>query len=230
MGIVLGIKASVARAICHPAIGRAIGQLLRDHIPYRGCLIETTSRNVCPETKAALFWGIYESCELRFVQRYIRRDLDVVELGASIGGVTCHIRKRLGPDQRLLAVEANPELAALACRSLERNGLARNVSILKRAICYEGVRPSGSSWATVPSRGGPPIRLRRSGRVPGTPVPPSCPGRRQAEESTRCPPRSPPWTSWSARLAGSDLRRAPQIERTVPLRAGAARRRDTGYP
>jgi len=138
MGIVLSIKASVARAICHPAIGRAIGQLLRDHIPYGGFLIETTSRNVCPETKAALFWGIYESCELRFVQRYIRRDLDVVELGASIGGVTCHIRKRLGPDQRLLAVEANPELAALACRSLERNGLTRNVSILNWAISYEG--------------------------------------------------------------------------------------------
>ena len=36
--------------------------------------------------------------------------------------------------------------------------------------------------ASTPVR--PPTRLRRSGRVQRTLVPPSCPGRRQAEEST----------------------------------------------
>ncbi len=35
--------------------------------------------------------------------------------------------------------------------------------------------------ASTPVR--PPTRLRRSGRVPGTPVPPSCPGRKQAEST-----------------------------------------------
>ena len=184
MGMGLGINAAIARAICHPAIGRGICWLRKDRIPYRGWVIETTSPTVRRETKARFIGGLYASCEIRYVRRHLRHDLDIVELGARIRGVTCRIRKRLDPQRRVLAVEASPKLVALARRSLERNGLARNVSILKRAICYEGVPPSGSSRATVSSRGGPPTRLRRSGRVPGTPVPPSCPGRRQAEEST----------------------------------------------
>jgi hypothetical protein len=158
MGMGLGIKAAIARAICHPAIGLGIRWLRKDCFPYRGCVIETTSPTVRRGTNARLFWGLYVSCEVRYVRRHFRHDLDVVEPGARILGVTCRIRKRLDRDRWLLAVETSPKLVALARRSLERNGLARNVSILKRAICYERVRPSGSSWATVPSRGGPPIR------------------------------------------------------------------------
>ena len=30
-----------------------------------------------------LFWGIYEGAERRFVQKYLDRDLPVVELGSS---------------------------------------------------------------------------------------------------------------------------------------------------
>ena len=57
-----------------------------------------------------MFWGFYESAEIRFIEKYLSSDFDVLELGGSIGVVSSHIRARLGKDRRLISVEANPRL------------------------------------------------------------------------------------------------------------------------
>lgn len=92
-----------------------------------------------------LFWGLYESAEIRFIQRYLRHDLDVVELGGSIGVVTCHIRKLISPDKRLICVEANPYLTGAIEDNLRLNDLVEGVSVLNRAIGYDA-----SHYESVP--------------------------------------------------------------------------------
>ena len=80
--------------------------------------------------------------------------------------------------------------------------------------------------ASTPVR--PPTRLRRSGPSAGDSGSPVVPGTKASGEYLMSL-EIDAWTSWSARLSDTALRRAPQIERTVPLRDGAARRRSTGY-
>src|ERR1700730_12780210 len=82
------VKRVIARIICHPLIGRIISLVFRDRIPSRGSLIHTKDKAVVPSVKAALFWGLYESAEVRFVKEFLRSDLDVIELGSSLGVVT----------------------------------------------------------------------------------------------------------------------------------------------
>jgi len=60
----------------------------------------------------ALRQGIYEDVELSYIEKYLPRGSFVVELGASIGIISCHILKK--DPQRLVSFEALESWAKLA--------------------------------------------------------------------------------------------------------------------
>ena len=121
--------------------------MLHDRITSAGCDVDTSHAAISPSIKASLFWGLYESAEIRLVQRYLRPDLDVVELGSSLGVVACHIRRILSPDRRLVCVEADSSLLPILTSTLQRNACAGNLTIVAGAIDY---RARGSAGALRP--------------------------------------------------------------------------------
>jgi FkbM family methyltransferase len=84
-----------------------------------------------------VFWGFYESAEIRFVEKYLDGNLNVLELGGSIGILSSHIVAKLQPGKHLITVEANPALLY----NLETN-IVRHISkdasfkVLNYAISY----------------------------------------------------------------------------------------------
>lgn len=114
------MKLRLAKLLCHKIVGSLIAQAFGDRIPWNGLRVATNGK-VQPETKAALFWRLYESAEYRLINKYLRRDLDVIELGASIGAISCCIRQLISPGARFVCVEANPELIPLVRDNLMRN-------------------------------------------------------------------------------------------------------------
>lgn len=134
------IKAVAASALTKPWIGRLIGASFSEKIPAFGLRIDTSEIAVQPSEKSKLFFGMYESAERRFVEKYLPLDADVVELGASIGVVTCVTRKRLPPAFRVVAVEANPALVPLVCRNLDLNRCSEGTIVEHAAIAYEETR------------------------------------------------------------------------------------------
>ena len=131
-------KARLARILCAPVCGRLIGILFRDRIPYRGLTFVTTSPHVAARAKAKLFWGIYEGTEVRFVNRYLPEGVAVVELGSSIGVLSCFIKKRIGPAAKLVCVEAHPEFGEIIAQNLHHNRLMSNVDIANAAVSMPG--------------------------------------------------------------------------------------------
>lgn len=107
-------------------------------VSSHGCLIDTNDPAVTPWVRSLIFWGFYERPELRFVRRYLRAHLDVVELGGSLGVVTAQIGRRLEPGRRLVSVEANPDLIELLEKNANRNAPALRLTVLNRAIAYSG--------------------------------------------------------------------------------------------
>ncbi len=85
-------------------------------------------------TRIQLITHTYEAPERRAVARYARRNLPVVELGGSIGVVSCVTNKLLQNPTDHLVVEANP----LAIPQLEGNRRLNNCQfeIVNRAIAY----------------------------------------------------------------------------------------------
>jgi FkbM family methyltransferase len=131
--------------LCCPQWGRLIGYAFRDRIPSSGVWIDTDSPLVSPEIKASLFWGFYESAEVRFVRRYLPRDLDVVELGASIGVVSSQIARRLDSHRRMICVEAHEALLPIIARNIRRNAPHIRADVQHGAVAY-------LDQATIPFR------------------------------------------------------------------------------
>lgn len=112
------VKTLFARAVKSELFGRLIGWAFHNRIPASGLKIET--RNVHPSINGSLLFRTYERAEIKFIKRYLRRDLDVIELGANIGVVSSHIAK-VCKSSRLVCVEANPDVINTLEGNLSRN-------------------------------------------------------------------------------------------------------------
>ncbi|MEO6120092.1 MAG: FkbM family methyltransferase, partial [Terriglobales bacterium] len=134
------LKGWVGELITSDAVGNTIGLLTGNHFRSRGLRVDTSHPAIKPEIKATLFWDVYESAEIRFVRRYLRKDIDVVELGASLGIMVCQIRDHVDAERKVVCVEASPQLAPVIRRNLELNGFAENTPVITAAIDYSGTK------------------------------------------------------------------------------------------
>jgi FkbM family methyltransferase len=141
------LKKIVASVICHPWVGSVIQRAFAFRIPYAGWRFRVPDDGD-PSVAAYLLWGMYESAERRFVQRYIRRDLDVVELGSSIGVISCYIAGRLSPECQLICVEANPDLIPVLHENLRANHPGRHFEVV-HAACGKHASGMDSIWLAV---------------------------------------------------------------------------------
>jgi FkbM family methyltransferase len=131
------LKQTVARVLCNPLVGRFLSVVFRDRIPSFGIRVVTSNKAIIPSVKASLFWRIYESAEIRFVKKYLRPDLDAIELGSSIGAVTAQILQVLDRGCRLVCVEANPYLTDALRQNIQQNADGKEVRIIYGAIADE---------------------------------------------------------------------------------------------
>jgi FkbM family methyltransferase len=102
----------------------------------RGRVIDTNDASISPWVRALVFWDMYESAELRLIERYLPKNIDVIELGGSIGVVASQIAGSLGAGCRLVCVEANPSLIEILKRNVEANGPRDRVAVIHAAIAY----------------------------------------------------------------------------------------------
>lgn len=122
------VKVRIAEILCRPVFGRGIARLTKDSIPNRGIRVCTAGAAVTPQVKAAIFWGVYESAEIRFLRKYVRPDVDVVELGASLGVTASHAISQISTDVSYVAAEANPALHKALGENLRDHPRARIVA------------------------------------------------------------------------------------------------------
>jgi len=78
-----------------------------------GCRFHTDSPIIPITMKSRFFLGRYERKERKAIRSFLDPSLPVIELGASIGVVSCITNKKLKNPQKHVVVEANPELIPL---------------------------------------------------------------------------------------------------------------------
>lgn len=126
------------RGFCHPLVNQTIFRLFGGYIPSRGFTVDTNNKHMPPANAASIFWGLYERAEVRFIQKYLRPDLDVVELGSSLGYSSLHIIRAQMKGRKLVCVEANPYMMETIKSNIALNAPWKNVVVLNRAIDYSG--------------------------------------------------------------------------------------------
>jgi FkbM family methyltransferase len=109
-----------------------VGALFGSGVPFRGTWIRPASR--FSVEGPILLAGNYERSEIDFVHRYLPTGQQVIELGASIGGNSCQIARRLLPGVPMTCVEANPELIGVLKGNLARNHPGRDVNVVHAMV------------------------------------------------------------------------------------------------
>jgi FkbM family methyltransferase len=146
----IGSIKQTATALAVPALSRLAPGWLKVAPWYVGRAIErlnlpvTVDRNRfdVPAGRNATFmrgllWlGMYETLERRAVLKWLPRDLPVVELGASIGVVSCLVNRRLADPTRHVCVEANPIVVPVLTANRDANGC--RFTVVHAAVAYGG--------------------------------------------------------------------------------------------
>jgi FkbM family methyltransferase len=107
-------------------IGKLV-ELFGNKITIQGTTLSVDNPLVTTRHKSSLYFGIYEISERKLARRYIYPSLPIVEIGGSIGGVSCIANKLLVNPSDHVVVECNP----LVLPTLERN---KNLNKCKFAI------------------------------------------------------------------------------------------------
>jgi FkbM family methyltransferase len=135
------VKKIIHGLSCNNLTGAIIQGVFGDKIPdlrWPGFKFKVPASSVNKKMTAAVFWGFYESSEIRYVEKYLREDLDVIELGSSLGIVSSHIASRLGKGRHLTAVEANPFLVETITENIKRHQHPSSTfEVLNYAVGYD---------------------------------------------------------------------------------------------
>jgi FkbM family methyltransferase len=104
------LKLWVAKVVAGNLACHVIGILSGKRIRHQGLWLDARSSDFSPRVRAQMFWGIYEGAETRMIRSLLRDSTTVVELGSSLGITTAHIATVMSPGDRVICVEANPQL------------------------------------------------------------------------------------------------------------------------
>ncbi len=130
----LKLKIFVAHILANDTTGKILSFLFRQRIPFHNLTIDVSDPVITDETKALLFWRIYEKAEVTFVKKYLGENDDVIELGSSIGvmgSIVSHIQKT----GKFISVEANTTLINANRKNLALNRKTDYV-LLNKAVDY----------------------------------------------------------------------------------------------
>ncbi|MDH3236916.1 MAG: FkbM family methyltransferase [Deltaproteobacteria bacterium] len=117
-----------------------------------GVKIPVRSSPLSPSMRRRLFRGRYETAERDLVNRFVRKGDRILEIGASIGILTCFLAKAAGARGRIVCVEANAALKPYFDRQLKLNGvIAELVNVLCCPLWSEAVPSEFASQTFLPS-------------------------------------------------------------------------------
>lgn len=91
-------------------------------------------RPIALEVEAQLFFGLYESAEIRLARGHLAGANVVIDLGSSLGIVASHILSRMTSQGHLVCVEANPSLIESLRRTTLSHARGQRVDIVQGAI------------------------------------------------------------------------------------------------
>jgi len=116
--------------------------LLRTKVPFfsrwpeqvelDGVKVPLKNSPLDPKTRRRLMRGSYELAECDLVRHFVKPGEQILELGASVGIVTCFLSRQAGPTGRLVCVEADARLKVPFEAQLALNGVR---AVWVNALC-----------------------------------------------------------------------------------------------
>lgn len=130
--IILKIKRFIVFLIVNKFTGYLLSLFIKESINFQNTKIKIKHLNYAQI--AALYFNIYESKEVLFINKYLNKKIPCIELGSSLGIVSCQIGK-LNKNKKIF-IEANSTLKNTIESNLQLNGID-NYEVINAAISYD---------------------------------------------------------------------------------------------
>jgi FkbM family methyltransferase len=141
MGSITRIKGFLHKVVSNDLTGKLVRRVFGNRIPdlrWKGYSFAMPD-GIVNQLYSSVFWGFYESAEIRLVERFLRNDLNVIELGGSSGVVSSHIVRKLDQSCNFIVAEMNTDLITILKTNIENHNLnGCNVRVLNNAVSYTG--------------------------------------------------------------------------------------------
>jgi FkbM family methyltransferase len=111
----------LAAWVVNSTTGRLADRLLTDTVKSHGVEVDLPRDVVQSAERLRVRLGMYESAELRLLEKHLPSNIDIVELGSSSGISASHIARRLSAGHRLICVEPDPSLLRVCRANVERH-------------------------------------------------------------------------------------------------------------
>jgi FkbM family methyltransferase len=137
LGVVSAVKYKLRNEVFSKHYNWWLGKLveLRGNIVHiDGCRFSVDSPIISTKFKSEFLFDNYEKPEREAVKRFLDSTLPIIELGGSIGVVSCLANLKLSDPGQHIVVEANPVLIPLLESNRERNRC--KFTILPRVVAY----------------------------------------------------------------------------------------------
>lgn len=118
---------------------RIVSEHLRQNgcFNFRGCPA-VVPHELCLSLQSIIASGDYEAAESDLIERYLPRDLPVIELGGCLGLVSGLVARRLSPHIQHVVVEPNPEILDVCWQNATQAGTRKNTQVVAKALGYGG--------------------------------------------------------------------------------------------
>ena len=117
------LKAFVAKILSNKFTGNIISSIYNGKIPFHGLRIDISSPFVNKKAASALYFNLYESSEIRFVQKYLNEfQGTIIELGGSVGVVSTFVAKK-NPGASVFSFEADERFVPLIQKNYQLNNI-----------------------------------------------------------------------------------------------------------
>ncbi|MES2732322.1 MAG: FkbM family methyltransferase [Bacteroidota bacterium] len=134
------IKTILNTLLCNQLTGWLTLFIFQNAIPdirWRKYRFIVDEKSVNKRMIASILWGFYESAEIRYIEQYLNGNLNVLELGGSIGIVSSHIATKLKAGKLFVSVEANPYLVDIIEANVGRHiSKGASLKVLNYAVSY----------------------------------------------------------------------------------------------
>jgi len=138
------VRWRVTRRLPRPLIA-----LARPVVEIMGIRLRVGPHMSAPILQEILRWGSYETAEIGMLERHLRSDDIVMELGTGIGFVSSYCARRIGSD-RVFTFEANPALESHAYETYALNDVwpRLEIALLGKAPGERTFYVEESFWAS----------------------------------------------------------------------------------
>lgn len=134
------IKRNLSKLLCNDISGSLLLMAFPQRIPdirRKGFKFFLEKETTQKKDIASIFWGLYETKEIRFIDQYFKGVSDVVELGSGQGIVSAHLLSRMKEDKMIVLVEADLRLIEVLKKNIKQyqNNNIRT-ALYNKAVSY----------------------------------------------------------------------------------------------